>query len=226
MKKYLEPIKQSHLFDQMNDQDILIILDKLNAAIKEYQDNEYLYHTTDYIHDIGIVLTGKIHMLSVDFWGKTFIFAEYSEGSLFGESHSLTPDEPLMFDILAVGKTVVLNIPIRNILSLIYETTPLYQKINKNLLKIIAKKKISFLHKIDHLSRKTLRDKIISYLTVQSRIHASEAFDLPFSRQEMADYLSADRSALSQELSKMKKEGLIDFKHNRFELKNHDIFND
>lgn len=223
MEEYLQLLSRSELFQGMAEEDILHILKCFGAWRKCYQAGTYLYNATDYIHEVGFILDGKIHMISEDFWGKKFILTEYTTGDIFGEAHSMTPSEPLLFAVVAEEKTEVLYIDIDKIMTVCSRFCPSHQTVFRNLLRISARKKIHFLHKIEHMSRKTLREKIVSYLSEQSKKYQSSVFDISFNRQQMADYLGVDRSAMSAELSKMQKEGLVSYKFHHFELKK-DVF--
>lgn len=219
MEKYLELLKESEWFVGIAQEDILFLIDCFKAGRKTYQAGDYINIATDYIHEVGFILEGRIHMISEDFWGKKFILTEYSAGAIFGEAHSLTPSEPLLFSIVAVEKTEVLYFDMNKVIAPCGRSCACHQQLFQNLLRIIARKKIYFLHKIEHMSRKMLREKIISYLSEQSKKSRSSAFDIPYNRQQMADYLGVDRSAMSAELSKMQKEGLIAYRFNHFELR-------
>lgn len=87
-----------------------------------------------------------------------------------------------------------------------------------NALTVVSRASVNYLEKIEHLSRRSLRDKIMSFLIAQSIKCSSNEFCIPFSRQELADYLAADRSALSAELSRMKADGIIDYNMRCFKL--------
>ena len=214
----MENFKQCPLFEGHTEEEIAEILDFTQPQTRTYRTGEYLFTSSDFIHEIGIIIQGRIHLISEDFWGNQFILTEYRQNHAFGEGHSLISDEPLLFSIVAQDETTVVFFSIEKIMDAFCSPLCHRRRLLQNLLKISAQKKILLLHKIEHMSRKSLREKIISYLSEQAKKQNSSIFDIPYNRQEMADFLSVDRSAMSSELGKMQREGLIVFHRNHFEL--------
>lgn len=170
------------------------------------------------IEDIGVVLSGKIHMISEDFWGNQNIIAEFTENALFGEAHSISR-KPMFFSLVSVMPSSLLFLNTEKILDIREHRRNEVQKLYHNLMTIIIRKKLNYMKKADILSRRNLREKISSFLSEEYKKKGNSSFTVPYNRQQMADYLSVDRSALSKELSKMKKEGILDYNHNWFMLK-------
>ena len=190
----------------------------LSPRIKKASAGEFLSYPEYVIEDIGVVLSGKVHMISEDFWGNQNIIAEFTENTLFGEAHSISRD-PMFFSLVAVKPSSLLILNTQKILDIKEHSHCGVQKLYHNLMTIIIRKKLNYMKKADILSRRSLREKISAFLSEQYRKEGASSFTIPYNRQQMADYLSTDRSALSKELSKMKKEGILDYKHNWFRLK-------
>ena len=93
-----------------------------------------------------------------------------------------------------------------------------HQTLIENMVRLIARKNRELMRKVEVVSKKTLREKILAYLSIQSQAQGSRTFELPLGRVEWAEYLNADRSALTRELAKMQAEGLIDYHRNTFEI--------
>lgn len=197
-------------------------LSRLDAAlsprIRKASSGEFLSYPEEVIEDTGIVLDGKIHMISEDFWGNQNIIAEFTENALFGEAHSISRS-PMFFSLVAVESSTLLFFKTQKILDTARRGDSGILKLYHNLMTIIIQKKLNYMKKADILSRRNLREKVSAFLSEECQKSGTPSFTIPYDRQQMADYLSVDRSALSKELSKMKKEGILDYKHNWFHLK-------
>ena len=190
----------------------------LKPSIRYATEGEFLTYPGDIIKEIGILLDGKIHMVSEDFWGNQNIIAEFTKGSFFGEAHSISGD-PMFFSLISVEQTTLLFLNTQRILNSSVHNDTGIQKLYDNLLSAIIQKKLNYMRKADILSRRSLREKVSAFLSEEYQKQSSSSFTIPYDRQQMADYLSVDRSALSRELSKMKKEGILEYRHNQFQLK-------
>lgn len=206
------------LFQGINEDELPRLNTVLSPRIRKTSAGEFLLYPEDVIKDIGIVLSGKIHMISEDFWGNQNIIAEFTENTLFGEAHSISR-EPMFFSLVSVNPSSLLFLDAEKILDIKEHSYTGMRKLYHNLMTVIIRKKLNYMKKADILSRRSLREKISSFLSEEYQKKGVTSFTIPYNRQQMADYLSADRSALSKELSKMKKEGLLDYKHNWFMLK-------
>ena len=190
----------------------------LKPRIRYAAEGEFLTYPGDIIKEVGIILEGKVHMISEDFWGNQNIIAEFTKGSFFGEAHSISGD-PMFFSLLSVKQTTLLFLRTQKILDSSVHSDTGIQKLRGNLMSAIIRKKLTYMRKADILSRRSLRERISAFLSEEYQKQGASSFAIPYDRQQMADYLSVDRSALSRELSKMKKEGILEYSHNRFELK-------
>ena len=211
----LSVLLRNPLFSNIKESEIQDVLNFLNASEHQYSKGETVFHSGTVINQIGIVLEGRIQIENTDFWGNKTILDSLGEGKVFAETYALT-NVPLMVDVTATQDSKVLLLQTDNLGT---GSGDISQIITKNILGISMKKNLHLSQRIFHTSSKTIRGRLLSYLSSQVPAKAPAAeFDIPFDRQQLADYLEVDRSALSAELSKMKADGLIDYWKNHFKL--------
>lgn len=205
------------LFKNMTDTDFVCLESFLQPYTRFFRTDEYIAHAGDFLHTIGIILTGSVLMVSEDFWGNQNLISRFTAGEFFGEAHSFSRNA-LFFSLKTAEETSILFFNTTSLLSDPLPENESVQKLLHNLLTVIIEKKLNYMRKTEILSHRNLRSKISAYLTEEYRKCGAYSFTIPFNRQEMADYLSVDRCALSRELSKMKKEGILRYEHNHFTL--------
>ena len=211
----LSVLLRNPLFSNIKESEIQDVLNFLNASEHQYSKGETVFHSGTVINQIGIVLEGRIQIENTDFWGNKTILDSLGEGKVFAETYALT-NVPLMVDVTATQDSKVLLLQTDNLGT---GSGDISQIITKNILAISMKKNLHLSQRIFHTSAKTIRGRLLSYLSSQvPRGTPNAEFDIPFDRQQLADYLEVDRSALSAELSKMKADGLIDYWKNHFKL--------
>lgn len=206
------------LFNGISEPEIAQILNCLKALKSLYAKDEYVYRTGDDINAIGIVLSGSVHILQYDIFGNSHIIQRIASGGFFAETYACQQNVQSLVNVIAVEDSNILFVSMDKLLKSCHNCCPFHQKLIENLIQIIAKKNFNLIRKIELLTPRSLRERIIIYLS-QTFVHEGDSFDIPFNRQQLADYLSVDRSALSAELSKMQKEGLIEYHKNHFKLK-------
>ena len=216
--KELNILKKSIIFEGIEDDNIVNILDCLSSVYKKYEKDNYLYHTGDKIESLGLVLSGSVTIERYDLLGNRKILASIHPGDIFGESYACVNKEPLMVNIVAAENCEILFMNVSRVLTLCSSSCEFHNKLVSNLLNILARKNLNFTKKIEILTQKTTREKIMLYLEYEASKAGSTEFSIPFNRQQLADFLSVDRSALSSELSKMQKNGLIEFQKNKFKI--------
>ena len=218
MKKYENVLQTCPLFTgiQENWEDVLSYLGAIN---KQYAKNEFIFHAGDKISVVGILISGNIHIIKEDFWGNRAILARLEPGDLFGESFSCVKTAKLPVSVVAVEDSVVLFIEYQKFTEPASKAQPFHAHLIRNMLQILAKKNIQLTQKLEHMVKRTTREKLMSYLSEQALKMKSQSFSIPFNRQELADYLSVDRSAMSNELCKMRDEGILAFHRSHFILK-------
>ena len=197
-------------------------LQQMNAAgylrKKEYDKNQIIYHMDTIADEIGIVLTGSVNIINTDFLGSSTILSNISSGGVFAETYALC-QEPMLVEVMTAEPAQILFLNIRRIMDGQSNiNSDWYRKLMDNLLQISMRKNLTLSTRIFCTTPKSIRGRLLTYLTAEYRKQNNNTFEIPFNRQQLADYLNVDRSALSKELGKMKEEGLLDFHKNMFRL--------
>lgn len=206
------------LFEGIDEKEKKAMLSCLEARKKSYLSGNIVFRRGGHTSYMGLVLSGAVHMVKDDFWGNRSILGEASAGSMFGEVYACLADRKLEVDVVAVEDTEVLFLDVKKILTVCSSACVFHTRLIRNLLTIMAEKNLMLTHKMEHMAQKNTRDKLLSYLSMESMKSGSAEFTIPFNRQQLADYLSVDRSAMSRELSHMKEEGILEYQRNRFRL--------
>lgn len=214
----MEILQHARLFQGMTAEEVRQILHCMSAKERRYQKGEFIYNMGDEISDIGIVTEGAVHVIKSDYWGNQTILAEIAPGEIFGEAYACG-DAPCMVSVVAVKPTVILKLNVQRILKVCPSTCTCHSRMISNLVSVMAQKNLRLTEKIEHMSKRNTGNKLLSYLSAQSEKCGKSSFTIPFNRQELADYLCVDRSAMSAELSKLREEGVLDFHKNYFILK-------
>lgn len=218
MEKYFDLLAHTPLFESIDHTDIPVMLKCLQAHKQNYPKESLIRQEGDAADFIGIVLKGSIQILQYDYNGNRNINASFSEGDMFAEALSCAEIPSLPFSILAMSDCDILFFNKNKILHQCSGACEFHNQLIQNLLKIVAQKNMKLNQKLYYLSRKTTAEKILCYLDDQARLHHSNEFTIPFDRQALADYLGVERSAMSAELSKLQKQGLLETKRNYFKL--------
>jgi len=218
MKKYLEIIKQCPLFSGIEDSNLRDLLDCLTATRHSYGKNEFVFSMGDTVQSVGIVLSGSVHILQEDYWGNRTILANILPSGLFGESFSCAEVGCLPVSVIAVEKTEILFIDYKRIITTCSSSCVFHAALIKNMMKLIAEKNIMLTQKIEIITHRTTRERLLAYLSTQAIKAGKRHFTIPFNRQQLADFLSVERSAMSAELSHMQADGLIKTHRSEFEL--------
>ena len=218
MKKYIPVLKRTKLFSGVGEEDIASLLSCLGARKKEYKKGEYILREGEHISDIFILVEGKIHIQKDDYWGNRSILSVISVGEMFGEGYAAPESGALLNDVVAVEDSSVIFFDVKRILTTCSSACRFHNMIVQNMFFAISDKNRRLVQKLGHMSGRTTRAKLISYLSEEAKRQGSSAFTVPFNRQQLADYLCVDRSAMSNELCKMRDEGMIKFEKSRFEL--------
>ena len=218
MKKYIPVLKRTKLFSGVGEEDISSLLSCLGARKKEYKKGEYILREGEHIRDIFILVEGKIHIQKDDYWGNRSILSVISVGEMFGEGYAAPESGALLNDVVAVEVSSVIFFDVKRILKTCSSACRFHNMIVQNMFFAISDKNRKLVQKLGHMSGRTTRTKLISYLSEEAKRQGSSSFTVPFNRQQLADYLCVDRSAMSNELCKMRDEGMIKFEKSRFEL--------
>lgn len=223
MKKYIQILKQNILFKSVSETDIESMMKCLQTQIKHYTKGEYIFTQGEHLSDICILLEGSVHIQSDDYWGNRSIINEISAGEMFGESYAVYSNCAVLNDAVATSDSTVAFLNVNKLLTVCNGACHFHSMVIQNLIVTLTQKNRALVQKLTHISKRTTREKLLSYLSYQSKLSGSSNFSIPFNRQQLADFLSVDRSAMSNELCKMRDEGLIEFHKNNFVLHKHSI---
>ena len=205
------------LFDGIGAEDFEAVMGCLAMTRRAYGDGDRVFREGERDAAVGIVLSGGVRVLHEDFWGRRTILAQHGEGELFAESLACA-GEPLPFDVTALGETEIMLGDYHKIFTPCSNTCAFHGRLALNMARLLAQKSVRLTMKLRHLSCRGTREKLLSFLSAQARQAGGDTVAIPFNRQELADYLGVDRSALSRELGAMRREGLLEFEKNRFRL--------
>jgi CRP-like cAMP-binding protein len=208
----------TNLFHGIREEELSALLKCLNAREKSYRKNEIIYRAGDVVREIGLVETGSVNIVVNFYRGNSNIFGHVEKGKIFAENYAAIPGKELICDVVAAEDSEILFLDFSRFSATCSSACEFHQRVIRNLLRISAMKSLSLSHRMMHTAPKSMREKVLSYLSEQAMVNESTSFTIPFNRQQLADYLGVDRSALSAELSRMQKEGLITYKKNRFQL--------
>lgn len=218
MKKYSKDfgaiLSNCRLFKGLTSDEIDTALQKLGASDKTFDKGSVVLASDKRVKEIGILLSGSVSIENGDFWGNRTILSKLGAGRIFGEAYACLGSNASV-SVIANEDTTILFFDAAKILTR-QEITP---RLVENLVAVLASKNVMLTGKIGHISKRTTREKLLSYLSDCSDKAKSASFTIPYNRQELADYLCVDRSAMSSELSKLQSEGLIIFNKNSFQLK-------
>lgn len=215
-------MKKNILFQNILQEDLEKMLSCFSAYRKEYEKEQYIWHYGDIINEIGIILKGGVNIIKEDFWGNRAIIAKLTEGDVFGEAFAFSGKKEIDVSVVAYDNTEIQFLNCKKIFFSCNNGCGFHRTFTENMIKMISEKNIMLTRKMEHIMKKTTREKVLSYLSEIAMKNNSNTFTINLNRQEMADYLSVDRSALSNELSKLRKEGILDFNKNMFKLKYND----
>lgn len=218
MEKYLNVLKKCTLFDGMNDEEIYVMLSCLKARVVTVSKGEYIFTEGEPAKYVGIVLSGEAQIIMVDFFGNRNITASIDPADVFGESFACADVEAMPVSVVASEASEIMLINCGYIIDVCSRACTFHNRMIYNMMKIVAKKNIEFNRKIEITSKRTTRGKLMAYLMTQAKMRGSNNFTIPFDRQELADYLGVERSAMSAELSRMRQEGLVDYKKSWFRV--------
>ena len=212
-----EKLKDTMLFHGMSDEEVRDCLTTLRASEKPYEKGRIILHAGTRTGHLGLILSGSVTIESNDLWGNCSILSHAGRGQLFAETYALLPEEVMLVDVRANENCRILFLT----LGTLFRGLPVSswkEKLTGNLLLISAHKNLTLSGRSFHTSPKSARGRILSYLnTVSLQKHASE-FDIPFDRQQLADYLNLERTNMSKELTRMKRDGILECRKNHFRL--------
>ena len=218
LEKYYHQIKNSPVFYGMKDDELQGLLDCFNARIRNFEEGEMIIRQGDRITNIYLILEGAVNIEKDSYWGRRIIITQLSVNDNIALAFVASKNIESNIDAVAAQNTRVLVLSYEKCTSMCQNACTRHKVLINNLFQILSKENIELIQKIENVSQKTIRDKLLTYLSNEARKKHSNSFDVQFNRQDLADYLNVDRSAMSFELSKLQKEGFIKYNKNHFEL--------
>ena len=218
MKKYISTLKRTQMFAGVKDDEIDAMLSCLGARLYTYKKGEYVLRQGERLSDILVLAEGNLHIQKDDYWGNRSILGQISIGEMFGEAYVAPESGALMNDVIATEDSAVLFFDVKRVLTTCPSACRFHSMVVQNMFFAISNKNRKLVQKLGHMSKRSTREKLISYLSEEAKKQNSSYFTIPFNRQQLADFLSVDRSAMSNELCKMRDEGLLEFEKNQFKL--------
>jgi len=218
MKNNLFFLGTSTLFSNISEADIEKLCDCIYVKEKNIPRDAFVFQAGDAVRCVYFLVSGRVHIVYEDFWGTRSIIETMNANTLFGEAYVFSGRKHQLVSVMAAEDSVVLEIDPESLFETCPKGCPHHEQLIKNTLRIVSEKIVRLTEKVGHITRRTTRNKLLSYLSSCAGREQSNVFDIPYSRQQLADFLCVDRSALSHELSKLQKQGLIRYKKNRFEL--------
>jgi len=218
MKKYLKVLRECPLFRQISDDNLMKMLVCLDARVEFFDKKYTIIAEGNPARYVGIVLTGSVQIVRIDYYGNRSILSELGSGQVFGEAFACAEIPTVPVTVIADEPCDIMLIDCSHILHTCSNHCAFHQQLIFNLMKDLAEKTILFHQKIEIVSQRTTREKLMTYLMFQAKKAGTDRFQIPFDRQELADYLEVDRSGLSAEISKLRKEGILENEKNIFTL--------
>lgn len=219
MKEVLPVLHRCALFDGIQESDLAGLLGCLGAATVQVKKHAVLFSEGEPAQYVGIVLSGSVQIVQDDFYGNRSILGTALPGELFGESFACASVPALPVSVIAAEDSTVMKINCGRITRSCSNACQFHNQMILNLLQVVAAKNLAFHKKLEITAKRTTREKLMAYLLWQAKAQGSDSFTIPFDRQGLADYLGVERSAMSAELSKLKRDGILDFDRSHFTIK-------
>lgn len=209
---------RSPLFAGIGPEDMEGMLGCIGYHVREFQKGEMISFEEENINHVGVVMDGAVDMIKEDVWGNRTMLLRSYRSDIFGETFACGEDSLAVVSFVASRDSKVLFLSFCRVMHTCSHACVFHQTLIENMVRIIARKNRELMRKVEVVSKKSLREKILAYLSIQAQSQGKKRFEIPLGRVEWAEYLCADRSALTRELAKMKEEGLIDYQRNLFEI--------
>ena len=212
-------LAQTELFLGLEPREVEALLGCLGAYERTYARGEQVMRVGDVTEHVGVVVSGSVNVVVNYYWGDRAIFGHIYAGQVFAETYAALPKRRMLVDIVAAEDADVVFVAMPKLIRTCGKSCPFHHEAIENLVRLSAERSLALARRMMHIAPRTIRERVLSYLSDQATRVGSDRFTVPFSRQQLADYLGVDRSALSHELSKMQHEGLIVTRRSYFELK-------
>ena len=220
MKEYIPILGRSRMFAGVEEEEITSLLGCLNARARSIAKGEFVLRQGERAGELAVLAAGELLIQSDDYWGNRSILGRIVPGEMFAEAYIGPESGPVLNDVVAIQDSTVLFFDAHRVLTTCSSACRFHAMVVQNLFYAVSEKNRELVQKLRHMSRRTTREKLISYLSQQAKSQGGPEFSIAFNRQQLADFLSVDRSAMSNELCNMRDEGLLEFKKIRFHLLN------
>jgi len=218
MEQFFDILKKSHLFSGIADSDLFAMLQCLGAKVVSAAKNEMIFTEGDPAEYVGMVLSGSVQVVQDDYYGNRSVITAVEPGEIFGEMFACAEVESLPVSAIAISDSKIMLMNVKRILRVCTNGCGFHNMLIENLLKSVAMKTLNLSNKIRFMSKKSTRDKLMAFLLEQAKRAGGPEFTIAFDRQALADFLGVERSAMSAELGKLRKAGILESKGSRFRL--------
>lgn len=218
MKDMLSEVR-SFLFEGISPEDRKAMLGCIGYHIGNFKKGDIVAFEDENIRHIGIIISGSVDMVKEDLWGNKTMLVRIRKDEVFGETFACGSDNLSVVTFMVSEDAKILFMPFDRVMHSCTMACQFHHRLIENMVHIIANKNRDLMRKVEVVSKRTIREKLLAYLSIQAQIQDSRYFEIPLNRMELAEYLCVDRSALTRELAKMKDDGLIDYDRNCFRLK-------
>lgn len=208
----------SPLFHGIQPENLRAMMGCITYHVKRYKKGEMIAFENENMKHIGLVLSGKVDMIKEDLWGNKTMLVRMHKQDVFGETFACGDDSLAVVSFLVSEDAEIVFIPFQKVMHTCTNACEFHHRLVENMVRLIANKNRDLMRKIEIISKKSLREKILAYLSLQAQVQNTRYFEIPLGRVELAEYLCADRSALTRELSNMREDGLIDYDRNMFRV--------
>ncbi len=219
VNNFFEQMQRTELFAGMTEEEAERMLSCFGAQTAAYPRGSYILREGETGGRLGVLLDGRALIIQEDFWGNRSLLSALEPGELFAETFACVPGSALSVSVAAKEACTVLFLDMERVFTMCPSCCRGHAQLVRSLLQELAMKNLRLNERLTHLGKRTTKDKLLSYLSARARQHGKREFDIPFTRQQLADYLCVDRSGLSVELGKMKREGILDFHKNHVVLR-------
>ena len=206
------------LFDGITPEDREAMLHCIGYYIATFRKGEVVAFEAERIRHVGIVISGSVDMIKEDIWGNKTMLVRIEKDAVFGETFACGSDDLSVVTFLVSEDAQILFLSFNRVMHSCSSACQFHQQLIENMLHVIAGKNRDLMRKVEVVSKRSIREKLLTYLSLQAQARETRYFEIPLGRVELAEYLCVDRSALTRELAKMKEEGLIDYDKNCFRI--------
>lgn len=218
MEKYLHVLQKTKLFAGISEDELGAMLGCLGAVAKHFAKGDFVLRQGEPVSQLMILVEGKLHIRRDDYWGSRSIVSAIIPGEMFGEAYLAPGSGTIMNDVVAVEDSTVVFCDVNRLITVCSSACRFHTLTVRNLMFALSEKNRQLVSRLGIATRRSTREKLVAYLSEQAKKQGQSTFDIPFNRQQLADFLSVDRSAMSGELCRMRDEGMLRFDKNHFEL--------